>query len=307
MATQLMLDTRDLKTVLPRIAEKYMGIPIERIEYLGGGSNGKAFCLQLANGNNVVLKAFRVTGMNEAEAYQLKILADNTCVKMPQVLFTHSEEKFSILGMSYISGKNVLNPLFVLKNKSLKKQFAQDVVKGMLDWHNVKGDKYGYVENPTYISWHNFYRENKVEKVLADLQKLVQDKSFNVKKYDLLCYATEKYDNVFEEPEHPVLIHGDLNIMNIMADPKTFSLTGFIDPCGTMWADREYDLFQLQNMWGNSFGLYKTYKSFYKMSKNSDFRVVYYGTINEVSCRFGGGLVVPLWEDLWFSRLKKFF
>lgn len=37
--------------------------------------------------------------------------------------------------------------------------------------------------------------------------------------------------------------------MNIMADPKTLKLTAFIDPCTSIWADREYDLFQLRNMW----------------------------------------------------------
>ena len=63
----------------------------------------------------------------------------------------------------------------------------------------------------------------------------------------MLCEATELYDKYEDEPKFPVLIHGDLNIMNIMADKKTFYLNGFIDPCGSMWADREYDLYQLQN------------------------------------------------------------
>ncbi|MBO5433048.1 MAG: phosphotransferase, partial [Clostridia bacterium] len=63
-----------------------------------------------------------------------------------------------------------------------------------------------------------------------------------------------------EEKTNPVLIHGDLNIMNIMADPKTLELTAFIDPCGSLWSDREYDLFQLRNMWGDAYGLYETYK-----------------------------------------------
>ena len=41
------------------------------------------------------------------------------------------------------------------------------------------------------------------------------------------------------------------------------------------------------------------------LSKYSDFKVAYYGVMNEVSCRLGDGLVFPIWEDLWISRLRK--
>ena len=78
--------------------------------------------------------------------------------------------------------------------------------------------------------------------------------------FELLEKGFDVFKEIYEEPLYPVLIHGDLNIMNIMADPKDMSLTGFIDPCGSMWADREYDLFQLRNMWGDAYGIYETYK-----------------------------------------------
>ena len=61
-----------------------------------------------------------------------------------------------------------------------------------------------------------------------------------------------------------------------MADKKTFKLTGFIDPCGSIWADREYDLFQLRNMWGDAYGLYETYKSFKNITFILKLQVVNY-------------------------------
>ena len=90
-----------------------------------------------------------------------------------------------------------------------------------------------------------------------------------------------------------------------MADPKTMKLTGFIDPCGSMWADREYDLFQFLNMWGNAFKLYDTYKSKCKMSEHCDFKVSFYGALHENSMRLKGGLIVPVWEIQNNNRLKK--
>ncbi len=58
-------------------------------------------------------------------------------------------------------------------------------------------------------------------------------------------------------------------------------------------------------MWGDCFGLYDTYKRKYQLSKYADFRVAYYGAMNEASCRLSGGLIMPLWEVLCNNRLKK--
>ena len=90
-----------------------------------------------------------------------------------------------------------------------------------------------------------------------------------------------------------------------MADPKDMSLTGFIDPCGSMWADREYDLFQPRNMWGDAYGIYEAYKEKYTVSEHCDFKVAFYGALHENSMRLKGGLVVPLWEWQNNARLKK--
>lgn len=101
------------------------------------------------------------------------------------------------------------------------------------------------------------------------------------------------------------MVHGDLNIMNIMADPKTFKLTGFIDPCGTMFASREYDLFQLRNMWGDSFGLYEAYKRKHPLTKEGEFRVAFFGAINEVMCYMNTGTDFKLWQGVCNRHLSQ--
>lgn len=304
MAKMLNLENKLLLNEFYYVVNYKLNERIVNIKYLGGGSNGKAYSIVLSHGEKIVLKAYRFIGMNETEAQQLKILSENTSVLMPRVLFTYSNEHVSLLAMSYIPGKNVLNPLFLLNSKNQKQKFSNDVAKGMLEWHSVTKNKFGDLNDPKFNTWYEYYRKNKVNVILSEINQLVKDGKFSSKKYYALCNATEIFDKCYEEPKNAVLIHGDLNIMNIMAKPYNIELTGFIDPCGSMWADREYDLYQLQNMWGNKFFLFETYKKLSGgLSKASDFRVAYYGAINEVACRLTGGPIFPIWEDLWFKRL----
>ncbi len=299
------LNDKFLLRKLPKIAEEKLNTKISDMKFIGGGSFGKVYRCTKSDGETIILKAYHVSGMETTEANQLQILGKNTSVKMPKVYFTYNDDEIAVMCMSFIDGKNALDPSFLLKSKSQKQKFANDVVDGMLQWHSVKGKKFGYLENATYDSWKEFYLENKVEKDLAGLKKLMDEGKYSKKNYDMLCRGLDIFKEVVNEPEYPVLIHGDLNIMNIMADPKDMKLTGFIDPCGSMWADNEYDLFQFLNMWGNAYNLYDTYKSKCKMSEHCDFKVAFYGALHENSMRLKGGLIVPVWEIQNNNRLKK--
>ena len=299
------LDDKFLLEKLPKIAEEQLNTKLSDIKFIGGGSFGKVYRCTKSDGETIILKAYHVSGMETTEANQLQILSKNTSVKMPKVYFTYTDDEIAVMCMSFIDGKNTLDPSFLLKNKSQKQKFANDVVDGMLQWHSIRGEKFGYLENATHNSWKEFYLENKVQKDLYGLKKLMDEGKYSKKNYDLLCRGLDIFKEVVNEPDHPVLIHGDLNIMNIMADPRDMKLTGFIDPCGSMWADNEYDLFQFLNMWGNAYSLYDTYKSKCKMSEHCDFKVAFYGALHENSMRLKGGLIVPVWEIQNNTRLKK--
>lgn len=290
---------------LPEIAEKQLNTKISDLKFIGGGSFGKVYKCTKSDGETIILKAYHVSGMESTEANQLQILGKNTSVKMPKFYFTYNDDEIAVMCMSFIDGKNALDTSFLLKSMTQKQKFANDVIDGMLQWHNVKGEKFGYLENATYDSWKEFYLENKVQKDLYGLKKLMDEGKYSKKNYELLCRGLDIFKEVVNEPEYPVLIHGDLNIMNIMADPKDMKLTGFIDPCGSMWADNEYDLFQFLNMWGNAYSLYDTYKAKCKTSEHCDFKVAFYGALHENSMRLKGGLIVPIWEIQNNTRLKK--
>lgn len=301
------LDNSDkhLLPILPEIISKELNKNAVKFKFIGGGSFGRVYKAVLSDGRTIAIKAYRVQGSQYEEAEQLKLLSSNTSVKMPEVLFVYEDEATAILAMSFVDGQNVLNPMFLLKNKSQKQKFANDVISGMLEWHSVTNDKFGSLSNPIYDSWYDYYKEEKQKPWLAALKELSNNGKFSKKKLQLLVEATELFNNLPEENTKSVLIHADLNIMNIMADTKTLKLTAFIDPCGSIWADKEYDLFQLRNMWGNAYGLYETYKSNSEISEFTDFRVAYYASMHEAAMRLKGGLIMPLWEDLNNSRLKR--
>ena len=301
------LDNSDkhLLPILPEIISKELGKSADKFKFIGGGSFGRVYKAVLSDRRTIAVKAYRVQGSQYEEAQQLKLLSANTSVKMPEVLFTYEDENTAILAMSFVAGQNVLNPMFLLKSKSRKQKFADDVVSGMLEWHSVTNDKFGFLGNPVYDSWYEYYKKEKQEPWLAALKELSSNGKFSKKKLQLLIEATDIFNDLPEESTKPVLIHADLNIMNIMADPKTLELTAFIDPCGSVWADREYDLFQLRNMWGDAYGLYETYRQKCKLSEYADFRVAYYASMHEAAMRLKGGLIMPLWEDLNNARLKK--
>lgn len=302
-----LLDNSDkhLMSVMPDVIFEKLNKRAADFKFIGGGSYGRVYKVTLSDGDVVAIKGYKLQEMQNEEALQLSFLSKNTSVKMPEVLFTYEDNDTAILAMSFVEGQNVLMPNFLFKSKSQKQKFADEVISGMLEWHSVTNDKFGSLSNPVYDSWYEYYKAEKQEPWLKALNELAENGKFSKKKMNLLFAATELFNKLPQENTKPVLIHADLNIMNIMADPKTFKLMAFIDPCGSMWADREYDLFQFRNMWGDAYGLYETYKRKCKTSEFTDFRVAYYGAMLEASMRLKVGHIFPIWEDLNFARLKK--
>ncbi len=300
------LDNSDkhLLSILPGVISEKLNKKVDKFKFIGGGSYGRVYKTLLSDGEIIAVKGYKLQEMQHEESQQLKFLSEHTSVKMPEVLFTYEDDDTAILAMSFVEGQNVLNPAFLLKSKSQKQKFADEVISGMLEWHSVTNDKFGSLSNPVYDSWYEYYKTERQEPWLKALKELSDNGKFSKKKMELLFEATELFNKLPKENTTPVLIHADLNIMNIMADPKTFKLIAFIDPCGSIWADREYDLFQLRNMWGDAYGLYETYKRKCETSEFTDFRVAYYGAMLEASMRLKGGHIIPLWEDLNFARLK---
>lgn len=114
-----------------------------------------------------------------------------------------------------------------------------------------------------------------------------------------------KFDVIFSEKvTDACLIHGDLNIANIMVG-KGYEITGFIDPLNSMYADREYDLFQFDNLTGKRFALRETYVRKFGGSKRIMQKLAFYGLWNEVFCFIKSGVLVGLIMNPLVKNMRK--
>lgn len=299
----------DAEQIAIRIVEKEFNSNVKAIKYLGGGSFGYAYKVDIDTAPyTVVMKAYRCDNMCEREAFELKALSIDSIIHIPEVYFTYSKNDIAsvdFICMEYISGKNCFtdfSKLFISKSK--KRAFADKVTSAMYVWHSKTNEKFGPVLNPTYNEWLDYYKPFAFN-ILQTARNMVNDG--NLESYFLVVMerAWDNFDYIFSEKvEHASLIHGDLNVMNIMADDKLNPIA-IIDPFESKWADAEFDLFQLKSLTGNDFGLYKTYKSKYPTSKNCDIKIAFYAMYHEIYCYISSGRRTRINHLRCLLQLKK--
>ena len=107
-----------------------------------------------------------------------------------------------------------------------------------------------------------------------------------------------------EKVKTACLIHGDLNVGNIMVG-KGYEITRIIDPHNSMYADREYDLFQFDNLTGKRFFLRETYIKKYGASRYCMQKLAFYGLWNEVYCYIRSGVLVGMIMNPLVKNMKK--
>lgn len=277
------------------IACQQIGQSVCRVKYLGGGSFGRAYKVVFKDDKKIVIKFLRACNMLEKEIYDLGLLASSCTVKIPRVLFSRkadNEIPVDCYGMELIEGSNAVFSLgLLLKSKRGRRQFADEVTTALHNIHCNKNDKFGDTLCPSYSRWLDFYKPY-AEQILLKAEEMLSKGELPYKVVEAMRAAWEKFDIIFsEETEEACLIHGDINIANIMID-KNHKLSGFIDPLNTMYADREYDLFQLDNLSGKWFFLREAYIKKYGASKFCDAKCAFYGLFHEVYSYIKSGMLV---------------
>ena len=267
------------------------------VRYMGGGSFGRAVSVQCTDGKSLVVKFLRAKDMMEKEAHDLKLLAKYSTVRVPDVLFTRrGDEKIPVdcYGMEHIEGKSALFALgMLLLGKKRRKEFAEKVTAALHAVHSNKNNKFGDTMNADCDSWLDYYRPFAAE-VLNRAEEYFSAGKLEEKVILAMRAAWNKFDIIFsEEVKDACLIHGDLNVGNIMVG-KGYKITGFIDPLNSAYADREYDLFQFDNLTGKRFFLRETYIKKYGASRYCMQKLAFYGLWNEVYCYIKSGVLVGL-------------
>lgn len=289
------LTNDDGKKYAALAARSHFGKKADKVKYLGGGSFGKAFMVTFSDNSKIVVKFLRAKGMIQKEAHDVELLSESSPVKMPEVLFVREaddEIPVDCYAMEMMKGKNAGTDVsFYLSSRKKRKEFAENVTSALHNIHSHRSDRFGDTMNPVYESWTECYKPF-AEAVLREARALYEKGELSGKIMDTMEAAWEKFDVIFSEPvTEACLIHGDLNIANIMID-KNGKLAGFIDPLNSMYADREYDLFQFYNLTGKHFFLGETYRKKYGESRHCEDKLAFYGLWNEVFCLIKSGVII---------------
>lgn len=271
------------------ILKNHYNCEVRKTRYIGGGYFGYVYCAELdIEPYKLIIKACLSPDMCENEARDLILLGTDCLVPVPQVYFTYAETKdipMDFICMEYMPGRDALSAFNPVKlafvSKERKQKFTDDIVTAMGVWHSKTNDKFGLTGNAVFDNWFDYYKP-----LARDILETAEKKKdlFPVKVIDVMHKAWDKFDVIFREKvENASLVHGDLNVVNIMCDNK-LNVTAVIDPLESKWADKEFDLFQLRNFTGNQLGLYDAYKAKYPVSEMVDAKCAFYGLFNEVYC-----------------------
>lgn len=285
-----------------------LGVNVKKAVYMGGGSFGRAVSVQCKDGQKLVVKFLRAKGMLEKEVHDLKLLARYSTIKIPGVLFTRfadAEIPVDCYGMELIEGKSAFFARgMLLMSKKRRKDFADKVTSALHAIHSCKNDKFGDTMNADCEGWLDYYRPF-AEEVLKKAEEYFAAGKLQESVILAMRAAWEKFDVIFSEKvKDACLIHGDLNVCNIMVG-KGYKITGFIDPLNSAYADREYDLFQFDNLTGKRFFLRETYIEKYGASRYCLQKLAFYGLWNEVYCYIKSGVLIGFIMDPLVKNMNK--
>jgi len=108
-------------------------------------------------------------------------------------------------------------------------------------------------------------------------------------------FSFDRFDQIFYLPiTEARLIHGDYNTWNIMLNREKNQAIFVIDPFGSCYADNEYDLYQLDNANGQSYGLLKRYAEKFTLSENFDVKRRFYKLYSEIGHYYDARVNVDL-------------
>ena len=276
------------------------------VKCLGGGSFGIAYRVSARDGESIVVKLMRADQMMQKEVFDLKLLCKNCPLDMPKVLFEREKDDVipvDCYGMTVMQGKPLLTCWgAMLSGKKKRKAIGEKIVDALHEIHGVTNEKFGDTTNPDCDTWLDYYKPF-AKQVLDKAVEFEKKGELSADIIDTMKRAWQKFDVIFdEEVKEACLIHGDLNIMNIL---KCGDKLSFIDPLNSMYADREYDLFQFDNLFGKRFFLSELYRKKYGESRRCSVKLAFYGLWNEVFCVIKAGILVPMIMNPLVENMKK--
>lgn len=274
------------------LIEKYQEKKHKSIRRIGGGYYADVYKVNYENGESIVLKVYKTKGVAEKEKSSLELLSQYSLASVPTVMWLHkADEDFDkdVLCMNFLEG-TIGGAVFYL-SKEKRKKLADSVAENLIAFHNVKSpDGFGEIFSDTRYETFNEYYKVQAEKILEMAEALEKKGQLTPFVTDTLKKAYSQFDRIFYLPvTEAVLTHGDYNMWNILVDKKSCTVSAVIDPFGCLWADSEYDLYQLNNANGVKLGLFESYASKKKLSENCLQKMAFYELFNSVEHYYESG------------------
>lgn len=274
------------------LIEKYQAKKHKGIRRIGGGYYADVYKANYENGESIVLKVYKTKGVAEKEKSSLELLSQYSLASVPTVMWLHkADEDFDkdVLCMNFLKG-TIGGAVFYL-SKEKRKKLADSVAENLIAFHNVKSpDGFGEIFSDTRYETFNEYYKVQAEKILEMAEALEKKGQLTPFVTDTLKKAYSQFDRIFYLPvTEAVLTHGDYNMWNILVDKKSCTVSAVIDPFGCLWADSEYDLYQLNNANGVKLGLFESYASKKKLSENCLAKMAFYELFNSVEHYYESG------------------
>lgn len=282
------IDEKQIGGAIKTLTQKYLSLDALNYCYLGGGSFGLAYKVDCGN-RQYVIKFYSQDGMNITQVNEMKLLRAATRAKVPEVYFCHSKNEvveLNAVGMELIEGVTCVQLKPEDYTIEARKNMAIAVVDALHDIHMIEGKKFGYIDNPCFDNWLDYYRPFARENYEWTMTNGNDPKhKIPPEMVSLIKQSWQLFDRIFDKKvTRASLIHNDFCVCNFMVKPDTLELTAIIDPRETMYADVDLELNQLTNITGNDFFLYETYKERYPVSRNCDVKCAFYALYNEVYC-----------------------
>jgi fructosamine-3-kinase len=198
---------------------------------MGGGCIGEVYRAELSEGTYVVAKVDRAGDSHlEREAYMLRYLREKSELPVPEVY--HSSG--ALLLMEFVAGGG---------EPAEAQAHAAELLAAL---HGVSDAAYGHERdtllgnlsqpNPWTESWVEFFRDQRLlylAEVASEAGRLPANLQNRVEG------LAGRVGDILEDPECPVLIHGDVWSGNVLAEGDR--ITAFIDPA-IYYADPEIEL-----------------------------------------------------------------
>ena len=278
---------------LEDFVEKKQGKRHKSFCRIGGGYYADVYKADYEN-ESTIIKVHKSKGLTEREIEQIKLLSEHSLSPMPEILWVHSaDDEFDsdAFAMTLLDGVNGGTVYYLSKSK--REKLAEDVINNLLAFHNVKSpDGFGVIGGRRYAAFNEYYRE-KADEIAGYAQKLYEKGQLTAGVLSVVKKAVENFDKVFYLPiTEASLIHGDYNMWNILVNRKSCSVSAVIDPCGCMWADSEYDLYQLNNANGRHLKLFERYSEKKPLSENCMHKMAFYELFTEIEHYYNSGYPV---------------